>query len=354
YAPWVVWSLLFSRIGYLFMMLSPFFLTRLVPEFTVGLRVAMTAPAVLWSTGWSPLLTDVVPAHKRATVLAWRSILSSATIASLTYGAGRWLDSRAFPGNYQWLFGVGLVGGLVSCWMVARIKVPAAAVAPAPQPDEPRPSWTEALRAARREHPGFVRIILNTLLFNLAAWMVGPLYIIFFVKELNATDTWLGLHTTLAHVGVVLGYWAWRKIIQRIGDQKSLLISLPMVVTYNFLIALWPNLNFILFAGFLINVLAPGVNLAHGVIFLDLLPPGHKHTWTALYSMIMNLGAFVCPLVGVALADRIGIIPTLVVGGVGRLLGALTFYIWPVRSDPSQPGGGRGIPLPRMFGGIRR
>ncbi|MFH1086120.1 MAG: hypothetical protein V1772_10200, partial [Chloroflexota bacterium] len=98
YAPWVVWSLLFSRIGYLFMMLSPFFLTRLVPEFTVGLLVAMTAPAVLFSTGWTPLLSDVVPAHKRAAVLAGRSIVSSAAIAALTYGAGLWLDSRPFPG----------------------------------------------------------------------------------------------------------------------------------------------------------------------------------------------------------------------------------------------------------------
>ena len=127
-----------------------------------------------------------------------------------------------------------------------------------------------------------------------------------------------------------------------------------MVATYAFLVALVPNLNFILFAGFLINVLAPGVNLSHGVIFLDLLPPGRKHSWTALYSMIMNLGAFLAPLLGIALSHRIGIVPVLLVGGVLRALGAATFYIWPLQSRAADVGESRPVPLPRMFGGIRR
>ncbi|MBN1402449.1 MAG: MFS transporter [Anaerolineae bacterium] len=353
YAPWVVWSLFLSRIGYLFMALLPFLLSRYIPEATVGLLVLMTAPAVFFSTGWSPLLADVVPAHRRASVLAWRSIVSSATIALLTYFFGLWLDRGQFPGNYQWLFGLGLIGGLLSVWLVALIRMPQASEAHVSVAQR-RPSWWRDLRTLGREHQGFARMILDTFLFNLGAWMVGPLYVIYFVRQLGASDAWLGLHTTLAHVGVVLGYWAWRAIIKRTGEQRALLISLPMVATYAFMVALVGNLNFILFAGFLINVLAPGVNLSHSVIFLDLLPPGRKHSWTALYSMIMNLGAFVAPLIGVALSDRIGIVPTLLVGGVARALGALTFYIWPLQPPEGEQAVSRPVLLPRMFGGIKR
>ena len=353
YRPWVVWSLLLSRSGYLLMALLPFVLSRYIPEVTVGLLVVMTVPAVLYSTGWSPLLADVVPAERRASVLAWRSIASSATIAALTYLFGLRLDRGQFPGNYQWLFGLGLVGGLISTWLVALIRVPETSqvhIATAHRSQ----SWLQDLRSLGRDHPAFARIILDTLLFNLGAWMIGPLYVIFFVRELGASDSWLGLHTTLAHLGVVVGYWAWRMILKRMGEHKALLVSLPMVATYAFLVALVPNLNFILFAGFLINVLAPGVNLSHGVIFLDLLPPGRKHSWTALYSMIMNLGAFLAPLLGIALSHRIGIVPVLLVGGVLRALGAATFYIWPLQSRAADVGESRPVPLPRMFGGIRR
>jgi MFS family permease len=333
YMPLVVRSLFWSRIGYLLILALPFFLRQYVPELTVVALVAMTIPSVFFSTGWTPMLADVVPASRRASVLAWRSILSSATIAGLTYFAGVWLDRAAFPGNYQWLFGVGLVGGLISVWLIGLIRLPESATAHAPAVQTTKISWLDTWRSAQTAHKGFVRIIVNTLLFNLGAWMVGPLYIIFFVRTLGASDTWVGLHTTLAHIGVVLGYWLWRKIIKRIGEQPSLLWTLPVLCAYGFMVAFIPNLNFILFAGFFINVVAPGVNLSHGILFLDLLPQDKKMGWTAFYSMIMNAGAFVCPLIGVALADRIGIVPTLVIGTVIRYVGALLFYIYPVQGD---------------------
>ena len=50
----------------------------------------------------------------------------------------------------------------------------------------------------------------------------------------------------------------------------------------------------------------------------------------ALYSSVMNVGAFVCPMVGVALADVVDIRWVLIIGGAVRLLGALVFYFWKV------------------------
>jgi MFS family permease len=172
---------------------------------------------------------------------------------------------------------------------------------------------------------------MNTLLFNLGAWMVGPLYIIFFVRQLGATDGWLGLRGAITYIGVILGYALWRRIVRRIGEARSLLIALPIVSAYAIMIALVPHLTFILFADFLVNTIGPGVDLSHSVMFLELLPEGKKHSSTAVYSAVMNLGAFVCPLIGVALADRLGIVPTLLIGGALRCIGASLFYLFPVK-----------------------
>ena len=343
YMPWVVWSLFLARVGYLIIALLPMITGRILPELTVALLVAMNVPSVLFSTGWSPMLSDVIAPRARATVLAWRSILSSATIAPLIFFAGRWLDRAAFPMNYQWMYALGwLASGGIGIYLVSRIRVEPQADATQPRRtpiDKTRRekgTWLDALRAAADENRGFFRIVVNTLLFNLGAWMVGPLFIIFYVRELGATDGWIGILGTLAHVGVIAGYWLWRRIIRRTGEARSLLIAAPLVCIHPLLVALVPNLTVILFVEFLINVIAAGVNLSHSVIFLELLPEGRKHSSTAVYSMIMNIGAFVCPLIGVALADRIGIAPTLLIGAAMRLAGAALFFLLPVKQTDSQ------------------
>lgn len=334
--PWIVGSLFAARMGYAVIFLLPFFLRRFVPELTVAVLVLMTVPAVLFSTGWSPLMSDVIPMRSRATVLAWRSILSSMTIAPLIYLAGRWLDSVAFPLNYQLMYAVGFVAGAYSCYLVSRIEVPAKEAAPASARSKLNEPWFRSLWFTLRENPRFARIVVNTLVFDLGAWLVGPLYVIFFVRQLGATDGWLGLNGTLSHIGVIVGYWLWRRIIRHLGDARTLWVSLPLACIYPFMVALVPKLTFILFAGFLINVTSPGVGLSHGMMFLEMLPEGKKYSSTAIYSTVMNIGAFVGPLIGVAAADRIGIIPVLLIGGMLRVAGALLFYIFPIKELPAK------------------
>ncbi|MCD6520404.1 MAG: MFS transporter [Anaerolineae bacterium] len=335
YLPWVLGSLSLARCGYLAILILPFFLSKHIPEATVGVLVAMTIPSVFFSTGWSPLLSDVIPPRSRATVLAWRSILSSATAAPLVYLFGRWLDGGTFPSNYQRMYAVGLLGGAISVILISRIHIPETEKEPAPQTQAPKLPWKQALRAMTQENRYFIRIITNTLVFNLGAWLVAPLYIILFIRHLGATDSWIGLNRTLANVGVVIGYWLWRRFIHKMGEQRALLLALPLASAYAFMVALVPNLTFILLAGFLINLILPGVSLSHSVIFLNLLPPGKKHVLTAVYSTVMNIGAFAGPLIGVALSEHIGILPTLVIGGILRFTGAMLFYFRPVQEGMS-------------------
>ena len=47
----------------------------------------------------------------------------------------------------------------------------------------------------------------------------------------------------------------------------------------------------------------------------------------------MNAGAFVCPLIGVALSGRIGLSAALMIGGGARLVGAMLFYLYPIKGE---------------------
>jgi Na+/melibiose symporter-like transporter len=338
YMPWLWGSLLLTRAGYVVILLLPFLLPRYVPELTVAVLVAMTAPSVFYSVAWSPMLSEVVPARSRSTVFSWRSILNSAIIAPLVLITGRALEATQghFPRNYQVMYLIGFLGSAASVYLISHIRPPDDRSTPAPTATTGRGQWLTTLRAAMRENPRFGRIVANTLLFDFGAWFLGPLYIIFFVRQLGATDGWIGLNSTLANIGVISGYWVWRRIIRRLGEARCLLVALPLASVYPFMVALLPNLPFILFAGFFINLTSPGVSLSHSMIFLELLPEGKKHTFTAIYSTVMNIGAFVGPLIGVAVANAIGIVPTLLIGGTMRLSGAALFYLYPIKDTRAQ------------------
>jgi MFS family permease len=203
-----------------------------------------------------------------------------------------------------------------------------------------------------RTNRAFLKLNGGMLFFNLGMWMVSPLYIIYFVRGLGATDSWVGLRTTLSHIGVVVGYWLWRRILQRIGERKALLIARPLLASYAFLVALVPDLNVLLAIGFVINVVGPGVGLSQSVILLDMLPRERRHTWMAIHSILMNIGAFVCPLIGVALAERWGIVPALLLGGSLRMAGAVLFSVLDLtKGRISTTASGM---RPRLFGGFRR
>ena len=193
------------------------------------------------------------------------------------------------------------------------------------------------LRAMFGQNRNFARIILNTLLFGFGEWLIAPLYIIFFLRHLNATDGWVGLNSTLANIGVIIGYAFWQRLIYKWGDARTLLVTIPLSASYAFLVSLFPNLTLILVWGVLINIINPGVNLSHFNILLKLCPEERRASYIAFYSTIINMGAFIGPMIGVALSQTLDIRLLLIIGGSIRLLGALMFHVFPIRvADPTR------------------
>jgi MFS family permease len=182
-----------------------------------------------------------------------------------------------------------------------------------------------------RDQGDFVRIIVDTLLYGLGAWTAAPLYILYFVRELDATDAWIGLHGTVANVSAIAGYALWRRLVERWGESKTLKRTVMGAGLYPLLVGLSPALTPILFAAGLNGLITPGVNLSHFNTLLKICPADRRPSFIGLYTTVMNAGAFLCPLIGVALADRFGLAPTMIGCGVFWLLGALSFRIWPIR-----------------------
>jgi len=386
--PWLKWSLAIGRGALLGAAMAPWIFREHVAGMVVAILIVRTIPMHFFSAGFSPMLADVVPVRDRATVLANRSMIMSATVAACTFLFGRWMDVAAgipwaaFPTNYQLVYIVGAAAGLLSTYFVSRIEPPAAkamtrdlgvaddsahglsetrkpeaATADSPRPSPPegrrvqawwrrmtlpaahvRTALSTRLTRARastrglvKENQGFVRIVVNTFVFNCGAWLVAPLYTILFVRQLGATDSWIGLNTTLAHIGVIAGNLIGRRLIDRWGADRTLRTVIPLSASYALLVALFPDLTLILLFGVLINLVNPGVNLSHASTLYELVPVERRPSYLAVYATIANVGAFIMPLVGTALSNHLDIRWILVIGGLVRLGGASLFHIFKVR-----------------------
>jgi MFS family permease len=388
--PWMHWSLAIGRGAFLGAALVPWIFKQHAAEAVVAVLILRTIPMHFFSAGFSPMLADVIPIRDRGAVMANRSIIMSATIATCTFLFGKWMDAAAniawaaFPTNYQIVYIVGTAAGLLSTYFISRVQLPrtavirrkrsaaaarevepsapaaADAVDPALAPLKRRPrawrwartsvaratsavaaTWTRLLaklqssrrsaQAMAKENQGFVRIVINSFFFNGGAWLVGPLYTILFVNQLGASDSWIGLNTTLAHIGVIGGNLIWRRLMDRWGADRALRYSVLPAAIYAFLVALFPNLTWILLWGVLISLVNPGVNLSHTSTLYELCPPERRASYLAIYATVANVGAFLAPLAGVALSNVMDIRWVLLIGGVIRLAGAGLFQIYRVR-----------------------
>jgi Na+/melibiose symporter-like transporter len=330
----VLGSLAMHRAGYALIALMPWLPTAglNLGAVVVALLIAMSIPVHFFGVGFNSMLADVIPEQRRAAVFATRNIIGSGMASLGVFLAGQWLDHIAFPLNYQVMFMVGFLTSMLSLYYLLKIQVPDSPLAPpAVRLTRPLLDQWQTLRQAMHDNSEFVRITVDTLLYGLGAWTASPLYILYFVRALGASDAWIGLHGTIANVSAITGYALWRWLMGRWGESKTLKRTVLGAGLYPLFVGLSPVLTPILFAAGLNGLIAPGINLSHFNTFLKVCPEARRPSYIGLYTTIMNAGAFICPLLGVVLAEWFGLAPTLIGCGLFWLLGATAFRIWPVR-----------------------
>jgi MFS family permease len=305
----------------------------------IGLIVSFSSLANFFNVGWIPLLSDVVPERNRAAVFSARNIIYNLSMSVCGFLFGIWLEKIIFPINYQIMYAFGYGTSLLSFFFLLKLKVPDSVVNPRPQQPNRMgitniqrltQGWSE-LKKTLSQNKGFVRITIDTLLHGIGIWMVGPLYILHYVRNLGATEAWLGLNGTILTTATILGFAFWRWLMVRWGEPDTLKRTILWVGFYPILVGLLPSLSLILVATAINGLMVPGVNLSHFNTLLKVTPAENRPGFTAAYMTTANIGAFICPLVGVALADYFGLAPTLIGCGILCILGSTSFWIWPIQ-----------------------
>lgn len=311
------------------MVVSCYALTGLVP-FLVPHDYQVVAILLIWALATLPqTLTNVCfsvvmsavagPKHRYDLMSRRWSALGLTTAVTVAL-VGQVLSRIGFPINYQIVFLSLSLGGLVSYYFSSHIELPDAEP-PTQLVGQSPLQQIKAYAALVRGERAFVSFMAKRFVHMSGMALATPLFPLYYVRAVQASDAWIGLINTV-HTGIVLvGYYFWTRQSKSRGSRFVLLWTTFGMSLYPIGIAFTLQVEWIaLYAG-LAGIVQAGLDL---VLFDELMktfPAKYSATFVYIAQSLQYLSTVAAQLVGTALADQIGLSGALVVSGVLRLIG---------------------------------
>lgn len=293
---------------------------------SVVIIVALSAlPGTTWGMSHQIVCGEMFPARHMARLLSLRWAAMNASNVVLALLLGRLIDLLRFPLNYQALFAG--VGGLTlaSIWYILRFKLPAKEVEEMGAHQAATP--IASLRSIIRRNKPFVLFEAGVLVGYFALFAAAPLHRIYWVRDLGATGSWVGLLTAATSVGMGLGNLLWGRWSQPMRDRRLYLIgSLGVMGLYPIAAALCGTLTSLM----VVVALAGFCSGSDLILFnrtVQATPRRRRPTFMAIHNLTVNLAGFVAPLLSTALADQLGTRWALVAVGALGMIGAPLLFL---------------------------
>jgi MFS family permease len=315
------------RLAYLLVALTPLVFVTFRAEAVVAVVILGTIPASMSVVAFSTMLAEVVPVQRRARVVGLRNFLISVTSTLAVLLGGWFLELLPFPANFQWLFAAGFAASLVGIYYLSRLKAPDAPDPPslAAAPQKPLAQRLHDHLAMLTGNGPFARFAFCAFVYHWGLYLSIPLYSIYWVRYLHASDSWIGFIGMVLGAVTALAYPFWGRQASRRGARKVLLVSALGGTLYPILTGLSPSVEYLLIAAVVGGVASAGFGLSLFNRLLEVTPDQRRPSFLAAYNVLINVAVFAAPMIGTALIDSVGIVNALVLGGLLRFVGFLAF-----------------------------
>lgn len=327
----------FFRFLFLLPALAPFF----APQYQVWwliIGTSLTAiPQGLAAIAFVVMMRDAVPESKMARLLSRRSLALNLGLAGAAIAFGAWLEIIPFPINYQLMFVIAFIFGLISWRETVLIAIKENPIQHAADTPKPGSAW---------RIKGFYPIIIAIAVSHIAFHSVNALIPLHLVDNLNATEGFIAVFGMVeliaaAGISVVTPY-----ITRAIGTRSMMAIGMIVMAASSILIALSPVLWLTLIGGALSGAgwtMTAIVGLY--AYFNERTTPHEMAVLSGPYHQVIGISMFIGPLIGSTLSGiGLPLVPILLIGSALRLIGAPLidphlFTAWrrkpaPILSDP--------------------
>ena len=318
-----------------FIVISAFALTGLVPFFVPDnililviliIWAIATLPQTVVAVSFSVVMNSVSGPSGRFELMSRRwSILGLTTTIAVAL-AGQVLDHVGFHLNYQVVF-IGLsLGGLLSYYASSRIKI----ADNDPVEKSPKVSLKSSLKEYHqliRSSPNFVSFTLKQFVYFFGITLATPLFPLYYVRQINASDAWIGLVYTAQTAVLVISYFFWSRQSRRRGSRLVLLITTLCMSLYPGLVALSQNQVTVFVYTAIAGVFQAGIDLVFFDELMRTIPPRYSPTFVSLNQSVQYIPVILAPLAGTYLSVHIGLSNALLLSAGIRLLGFFLF-LW--------------------------
>lgn len=335
--PWFSLARLTVLSGYALTGLITIFLPELYSIYGIlGIWALATIPQTILSITFTVVMNSIAGPSGRYELMTHRWSILGLTNALTAVIAGQVLDRVTFPLNYQILFITLSAGGLVSYYFSSHLVIPVS-TAPVTKLSIFK-QIGENFHHLKAAKP-FISFSLKRFVFLSGTALVTPLLPVYFLRELQASESNYAFITIATNVTVILGYFLWTYQSRTRGSRVVLLATTFGVSLYPILTGLtdqiWP---IILYAG-MTGIFQAGLNLVLFDELMKRIPVEHSASFVSVAQGIQYLSSVIAPSIGALLSETIGIQLALILGGLVSLSGFALFFIEesPLRKKAALP-----------------
>lgn len=325
--PWYSLSRFLVVLCYTLTGLAPFFVTNYTVLMILLIWALATIPQTIVNVGFTVVMAGVAGPEGRFYLMSRRWSSLGITSAVVVAFAGIVLDRIVFPLNFQIIFIALSMGGLLSLAFSSRIELP---------PQQPPPQGQTASRIARlhdwlrvmRQYPKFIETISSQFIYRFGLAFAIPLFPLYYVHVLNATDEQIGFIATVNGAVLLGAYFFWARVTKKRGIRFALLTTTLTIAFYPIALAFTQQILFVILLAGLAGTFAAGIDLVLFDMVVSSYPQEQAATFVGVQQMTVYLATFIAPLVATTLATNIGIPQALIVAGAIRLVGFGAFALF--------------------------
>jgi len=300
----------------------------------LGIWALVTIPQTVVAITFSVVMNTIAGPAGRYELMTHRWSILGITNAATALLAGQALDSMPFPTNYQVVFIALSLGGLISYYFSSHLTLPDNLQKPTKKVASLRERMRDYIELIWNEKP-FISFVTKRFVFLTGTVMITPLLPIYYVRELNASDSSIAIINIAANVTVILGYFFWTYQSRQRGSRTVILATTFGVSLFPVMVGLttqvWP---IPLYAG-IFGIFQAGLNLVMFDELMKRVPIEYSATFIAAAQSFQYLSSIVAPLIGTTLAELIGLNLALIIGGGVSLAGFALFLMERFQKQPA-------------------
>lgn len=325
--PWYTFPRIFSVSAYFLTGLAAFFFDDkaliLVVLVIWGLA---TVPQTIIMVAFTVVMEIVSDSRHRFELMSRRWAVMAAISALLLGGIGVFLDYVPSPINYQIVFMTLSLAVIGSTAYALKMKLP-----------DNEPSDHKLAMPVReqlkqygvllKDNPPFTKFILKRLFYHFGWTMAFPLYSIYYVRIVKASDTWIGLFNTISTIIVVVGYFFWLKQSRKRDNRVLLGWTTFGIALFPILIGATVRPEIIALVIGVGALFQAGMDLVFFDELMKTVPRKSNIIYVSIAQSAQYMATIAGPLIGSFLADHIGLVAALMISGVVRLIG-FGLFMW--------------------------